>query len=76
MMQYDLDKQRRQQMMNQAEKIRLADSSQANQANNRAFAHVYTTVMAEVGRQMVNVGQRLQERHEAEGSLQPETSRL
>ncbi|GEM_PF-1151544 len=76
MMQYDLDKQHRHQMMSQAEKTRLAESSQDNQTSRLALANAYSTVMAEVGRQMVNVGQRLQEQHEAENRLQPETSRL
>ncbi|MBC7869575.1 MAG: hypothetical protein H7Y09_01945 [Chitinophagaceae bacterium] len=76
MMQYELDKQHQQHMLRLAEFNRLAEAAQNNQNNNRADANVYSAVIAEVGRQMVNVGQRLQQQYEAETRLNPEISRL
>ncbi|MBC7869574.1 MAG: hypothetical protein H7Y09_01940 [Chitinophagaceae bacterium] len=67
-MQHELNKLHQEELHRQAEQVHLA--KQAAEPNQRT---VFKVVMAEVGRQMVNLGERLQEQRQESPKLQPET---
>jgi hypothetical protein len=74
MNQYDLDKQYRDEMLRQAEQNRLLQQTRSDKPANE----LYRSVMNEVGRKMVSLGQKLQEQNSAQPApqWQPETSTL
>ncbi|MDX1994643.1 MAG: hypothetical protein SF029_19830 [bacterium] len=74
MNQYDLDKQYRDEMLRQAEQSRMLQQSRSDKPGSQLFR----SVMNEVGRQMVSLGQKLQEQNSVQPAAQwqPETSTL
>jgi len=68
-MQHELSKLHQEELHHQAEKNHLV--KQAAQTSQRT---AFNVVMAEIGRQMVNLGERLQEYQLESPTLQPETA--
>lgn len=64
--QYQLDAQRRSQLMQEAENTRRAQQAQGNDPKAKP---VYAGVLAELGRQLVHLGRNLQEQYETPGGL-------
>lgn len=68
LMNHDLIDLHRQELLRQAEQARLASSISTTQRQTGTGQ----LILAEIGRQMVNLGQRLQAGQEVQPRLQPE----